>query len=75
DERIDRTSSIKKRDEQISRTFPINQKYASSSSLVKKAGICPIGTYATYACTDSEGGCCPTGQCCEPNFTCGLVLV
>ncbi|CAG8712286.1 14265_t:CDS:1, partial [Dentiscutata heterogama] len=68
DEQISQTSSIKKRDEQISRTFPINRKYANSSPLMKKDATCPSGS---YECTDSEGGCCPNGQCCLPNFTCG----
>ncbi|RIA99465.1 hypothetical protein C1645_747318 [Glomus cerebriforme] len=38
------------------------------SPLVKRAtGGCDPGY---YACTDSEGGCCPNGSSCLPNFHC-----
>jgi hypothetical protein len=53
--------------ESLDDRIPVVEKTHKSSSLEARAMVCPSDT---FACNDSEGGCCPTGSTCLPNFKC-----
>jgi hypothetical protein len=50
-------------DEATPRITPL----VDNNPLEKRAGQCPSGT---FACNDSQGGCCSYGTTCAPNYSC-----
>ncbi|RHZ52084.1 hypothetical protein Glove_465g47 [Diversispora epigaea] len=68
--------------DRLSRNSTVNQTPVRSSPLIKRALVCPSGTYGCSdsngmccyngytCCADSEGGCCINGSKCLPNFKC-----